>query len=143
MSYSVLLTLHLIAATLFVGTVFFEVIILEGIRPHVPRDTMRLLERAIGKRARRIMPWVLLVLYAAGISMAWHYRHLLSHPLGSGFSLLLTLKIILATSVFAHFATAMIMHARHRLRSVHFKWIHISVFIHVLLIVFLAKAMFY
>src|SRR5699024_11266427 len=80
MSYSVLLTLHLIAATLFVGTVFFEVIILEGIRPHVPRDTMRLLERAIGKRARRIMPWVLLVLYAAGISMAWHYRHLLSHP---------------------------------------------------------------
>lgn len=143
MPYSALLTLHLIAAVLFVGTVFFEVIILEGIRPSVPHNAMRTLERAIGQRARRIMPWVLLVLYAAGISMAWHYRQALAQPLASGFALLLTIKIILATSVFVHFATAMTLHARKRLRSVHFKWIHISVFIHVLLIVFLAKAMFY
>lgn len=143
MSYSLVLTLHLFAAVLFVGTVFFEVIILEGIRSHVPRDAMRTLERAIGQRARRIMPWVLLVLYAAGISMAWHYRQGLSQPFSSTFALLLTIKIILALSVFFHFSAAMILHARKRLRSVHFKWIHISVFIHVLIIVFLAKAMFY
>ncbi len=143
MTYSVLVTLHLFAAILFVGTVFFEVIILEGIRRQVSRDTMHTMERAIGKRARRIMPWILLVLYTAGIAMAWHHRAALSHPLASSFGLLLTVKIILAISVFAHFATAMTMHARRKLRSVHFKWIHVSVFIHVLLIVFLAKAMFY
>lgn len=143
MHYSLLLTLHLIAAALFVGTVFFEVIILESVRRHVPREAMRILETAIGQRARRIMPWVLLVLYTAGISMAWHYRENLAQPFSSRFAFLLTVKIILATSVFFHFATVMTLHARGRLRSVHSKWIHISVFIHVLLIVFLAKAIFY
>src|SRR3546814_3272535 len=60
MSYPILLTLHLFAALFFVGTVFFEVLMLEGVRKHVPRDVMRTMEIAIGTRARRIMPWVLL-----------------------------------------------------------------------------------
>jgi hypothetical protein len=43
MSHFVLVTLHLFAATMFVGTVFFEVLILEGIR------------KPVG--ARRCVPW--------------------------------------------------------------------------------------
>lgn len=143
MGYPLLLTLHLFAAILFVGTVFFEVIMLEGIRKHVPREAMRTIEQAIGQRARRIMPWVLLVLYSAGIGMAWHYRATLTHPLSSHFAFMLSLKIILALSVFGHFLTAMILHGRGRLRSIHFQRIHISVFCHVVLIVLLAKAMLY
>ena len=58
--YPVFLTLHIFAALMFVGTVFFEVLILEGIRPQVSPRFMLAVERAIGNRARKIMPWVLL-----------------------------------------------------------------------------------
>ena len=48
----------------------------------------------------------MLVLFAAGVSLAWHHRALLEHPLAST-GLLMTLKMALALSVFAHFASAM------------------------------------
>jgi hypothetical protein len=128
---------------MFVGTVFFEVLILEGIRKPVGRDVMRSVETAIGQRARRLMPFVMLVLYGAGISMAWQYRDALTHPFDSSFATLLWVKIVLALSVLAHFITAVTLSARGKLKSRHFKLIHLSVFCHVVLIVFLAKAMFY
>lgn len=143
MSHFVLITLHLFAAIMFVGTVFFEVIILEGIRKPVGREAMRSVETAIGRRARRIMPFVMLVLYLAGIAMAWQYRDVLAHPFDSSFATLLSIKIVLALSVLIHFITAITLSARGKLNSRHFKLIHISVFSHVVLIVFLAKAMFY
>jgi len=143
MSHFLLLTLHLFAAIMFVGTVFFEVLILEGIRQPLGREIMRTVELAIGARARRLMPFVMLVLYGAGIGMAWQYRAALAHPFASSFALLLAVKIVLALSVLVHFITAMTLSGTGRLKSRHFRLIHISVFCHVVLIVFLAKAMFY
>lgn len=143
MNYSVLITLHLFAAFIFVGTVFFEVLMLEGVRKHVPREAMRQVEGAIGRRARRIMPWVLLVLYGAGIGMAWHYRTVLAHPLDSTFATLLTLKIILALSVLGHFITAMVLGTKGLLKTRYVQRIHISVFTHMVGIIVLAKAMLY
>lgn len=143
MSHPLLLTLHLFAAIVFVGTVFFEVLILEGIRKPLGRETMREVELAIGRRARRFMPFVILVLFGAGIGMAWSYREALAHPFASAFATLLWLKILLAASVLVHFITAVTLSGAGRLKSRHFQRIHISVFCHVVLIVFLAKAMFY
>jgi hypothetical protein len=143
MNHAVLVTLHLFAAIMFVGTVFFEVLILEGIRKPIGRETMRTVEIAIGRRARRIMPFVMIALYGAGVAMAWHYRAALADPFGSSFATLLWLKIALALSVLGHFITAITLLSTGRLKSRHFKIIHISVFCHVVLIVFLAKAMFY
>ncbi len=143
MSHLALVTLHLLAAITFVGTVFFEVLILEGIRAPLGRETMRAVEKAIGARARRIMPFVVLVLYGAGIGLAWQYRADLAHPFGSAFATLLTVKIVLALSVLAHFIAAVTLSGRNKLRSRHFQYIHLSVFSHMLLIVLLAKAMFY
>jgi hypothetical protein len=142
-TYPILLILHLFAAIIFVGIVFFEVLILEGIRKPLGRETMRAVEMAIGQRARRFMPFVMLVLFGAGIGMAWNYRDALAHPFASSFGLLLTIKIVLALSVLAHFVTAMTLSGTGKLKSRHFKIIHVSVFCHVVLIVFLAKAMFY
>ncbi|WP_374012097.1 CopD family copper resistance protein [Pseudoxanthomonas koreensis] len=141
--YALLLILHLFAALVFVGTVFFEVLILESVRKHVPRNVMLQIETAIGNRARQLMPWVLLVLYGSGLSMAWRYRALLAHPLESSFGLLLTLKIVLALSVFGHFLYAMALRRRRRLASTAFKRIHLSVFAHMVGIVLLAKLMFH
>ncbi len=143
MIHSVLITLHLFAAIFFVGTVFFEVLILEGIRKPLGRETMRNVELAIGQRARRIMPFVILILFGAGIGMAWQLRDTLAHPFASSFATLLWIKIILAFSVLAHFIAAVTLGGTGRLKSRHFQLIHISVFCHVVLIVFLAKAMFY
>ncbi len=143
MSYNVLVTFHLFAAIMFVGTVFFEVLILEGVRKPVGREVMRTIELAVARRARRVMPFVMLVLFGAGIGMAWQYRVVLAHPLASSFALLLWIKIALALSVLAHFITAMTLSGTGKLKSRHFQYIHLSVFCHVVLIVFLAKAMFY
>jgi hypothetical protein len=143
MGHFVLITLHLFAAIMFIGTVFFEVLILEGVRGSVGQDAMRTMESAIGRRARRVMPFVIIILYSAGIAMAWQYRDSLAHPFDSSFATLLTIKIVLALSVLAHFITAVTLGARGKLKSRHVKIIHTSVFCHVVLIVFLAKAMFY
>ncbi|MBB5214610.1 CopD family copper resistance protein [Parapusillimonas granuli] len=143
MNYALLLTLHLFAALIFIGTVFFEVLILENVRKHVPRDVMRTMEIAIGTRARGLMPWVLLVLYSAGIGMAWEHRAVLAHPFESSMGLMLTIKIVLALSVLGHFFTAMTLRKKGKLHSVHFQRIHLSVFCHMVGIVLLAKAMFY
>lgn len=143
MSHSLLVTLHLFAAILFVGTVFFEVLILEGIRKPLGREAMRNVELAIGRRARRIMPFAMIVLFGAGLGMAWQFRESLAHPFASSFATLLWIKIILAFSVLGHFITAMTLSGTGKLKSRHFQLIHISVFCHVVLIVFLAKAMFY
>ena len=143
MSYPVLLTLHLFAALFFVGTVFFEVLMLEAIRGKVAAPAMRDVEVAIGARARSLMPWVLLVLYSAGIAMAWQHRAALAAPLASGFGMLLALKILLAISVLGHFLTAMALMQSGRMRARHSRIIHLSVFCHVVAIVLLAKWMFY
>lgn len=143
MSYGVLQTLHLLAAIAFAGTVFFEVVMLERVRRHLPRDTMREVERAIGHRAVRVMPWVLLVLFATGFTLAWQYRPVLAQPLQSHLGLLLSIKILLALSVLGHFATAMLWRRQGRLDGRRSRRLHLSVFCHVLLIVVLAKAMFF
>jgi len=143
MSYPLLLIIHLFAAIMFVGTVFFEVLMLEGIRRHIPKEAMRAVEIAIGTRARRIMPWVLLLLFGAGFGMAWAHRGALAAPFASGFGLLLSVKILLALSVFGHFLTAVTLMRLGRLRARASQRIHISVFVHVVLIVLLAKLMFY
>lgn len=142
-SYGLLLVLHLLAALVFIGTVFFEVLILGSVRKRLPHETMREVERAIGERARAVMPWVLLALYGAGIGMAWQYRAALAHPLDSGFGLLLTLKIALALSVLGHFATAMVWQRRGLLRGRRSRLLHASVFCHVIAIAVLAKSMFH
>ena len=141
MTYGLVLLLHLLAAIAFVGTVFFEVVMLEGVRKRLPPAVMREVETAIGNRAVRVMPWVLLTLYAAGIALAWQYRSVLAQPLASTFGLLLTVKILLAISVAGHFVTAMLWRRRGTLNGRRSRRLHASVFAHVLAIVILAKAM--
>lgn len=144
MSYGVLLTLHLFAALIFIGTVFFEVLILEGVRKQVPVEAMRVLERAIGRRARRLMPWVLLTLFGAGLGMLWlRYLPARSAPLASSFGTLLLLKLVLAGSVLGHFFSAMWLFASRRMNGRYLRILHLSLFAHMLGIVLLAKGMFY
>jgi len=144
MSYPILLTLHLFAALIFIGTVFFEVLILESVLKQMPAKVMILIDRSVALRARRLMPWVLLVLFGAGLGMVWlRYLPMLAAPLASSFGALLTLKIILAISVLGHFVTAMVLFKSGRMNARYSRFIHISLFCHMVAIVILAKGMFY
>lgn len=142
-AYPWLQLLHLFGAVAFAGTVFFEVVILEGVRRHVPRRAMVLVEGGVGQRARQVIPWVLLLLYGSGLGMAWQHRGVLAQPLASSFGLLLTLKITLALSVFGHFLAVMLLRRHGRLGATLSRNIHLSVFGHVVVIVALAKAMYF
>lgn len=48
--------IHLLMAVAFIGTVFFEVVMLEGIRGRVQERALVPVEEALGARLRRIMP---------------------------------------------------------------------------------------
>ena len=75
--------------------------------------------------------------------MAWVHRAALSKPSSSAFGLLLSIKIVLAFSVLAHFVTAIRSASNGCMTSGRFMRTHLSVAAHMVLIVILAKAMFY
>lgn len=143
MYYNLVVTLHLLCATIFIGVVAFEVLILEGIRPYLPAKTMSLVEQGIHLRGRKIMPPVVTTLFLTGVFMGYQHLSPLSSPFESAFSTLLILKITFALSVLAHFIIAMRHSICGDMTSKRFKYTHLSVFFHMLIIIFLAKNMFY
>lgn len=135
---------HLLAALVFVGGVFFEVLVLSKALQRLTPEMRRALGQAVSARAVRVMPWVVLLLFVSGAVLVWQrYVPVLHAPADSWFGTLLALKIILAFSVLLHFLLAVVKMVRQRLSAAWSKYIHAAVFIHMILIVFLAKLMFY
>ncbi len=143
MPYAILITVHILAAITFIGVVFFEVIFLESIRKRVPAESMQLLQEGITTKARKIMPFVMAFLFLSGLAMAHHHFPHFLGMISSSFGVLLFIKIVLAFSVLGHFITAMYFSATGKMSRSRFKFIHLSVFCHLIAIVFLAKNMFY
>ncbi len=134
---------HLFAAIVFVGGVFFEMLVLSALHRQVPPEVRRATDAALSRRARKVMPWVVVLLFASGLTLAWHYLAALQQPLASAFSLQLSLKIVLAFSVLLHFVIAVTKMRRGTLTAAWSRYIHVAVFCQMLLIVLLAKTMFY
>lgn len=143
MQYGIILIIHLFCATIFIGIVAFEVLILEGIRRHLPEKTMSLVEQGIHVRGRKIMPYVVVSLFLSGIYMATIRFAGVSSVFESSFTVLLSIKILLAVSVLTHFILAMKYAICGNMTSKRFKYTHLSVFVHMVLIVILAKGMFF
>jgi hypothetical protein len=138
MSYSVLHVVHLLAAIFFIGTLFFEVMILSRIRPQIGEQTMPLVERAVGARSR-----VVLFVYGAGIGLGWYHREALANPLASSFATLLSLKVVLAIGVFFTFGLVAILLRKGRMTPTRYRAIHWAILLQMIGIVLLAKGMFY
>ncbi|STZ77066.1 CopD family copper resistance protein [Bergeriella denitrificans] len=143
--YAVAHIVHLFCAIAFVGGVFFEMLVLSVLHTkRVSREARREVEKAMSYRAVRVMPPVVVLLFLSGLVMVWvRYVPVLHHPFDSPFGTMLLAKIVLAFSVLLHFAVAVVKMARGTLTVGWSKYIHAVVFSHMLLIVFLAKAMFY
>lgn len=140
--YAWIQLLHLLMAIAFAGMVFVEVVILGGLRG-VEKSAMRAVETAIGNRAVRIMPLVILLLFASGLIMAWSHRAALLTPSSSHFGLLLSIKILAAFAILGHFFLAMFWRRKGQLNGRRSRRIHYSVFALVLVVVALAKGMFF
>lgn len=141
--YPYLLVTHLLAAIAFIGTLFFEVVIWHHARRQLPDTSQAGAEQAIAVRSRKVLHGVVVLLYGAGIGLAWQYRGALSHPLASSFGTLLSLKILLALSIIGHYLLLAYWLTHGRLSAARATWIRRSILGHMLLIVVLAKAMFY
>lgn len=142
MTYLLLNIIHLAAAAFFIGGVFFEVMILSRAAQQLDDGTRERLSKAVGQRARKVMHWVVLALYGAGVGLAWHYRSVLQDPFTSSIGLLMSLKIVLALSILGHFLLVVLLMRTGRMTPARSRGIHLSVLAQMLLILFLAKAMF-
>lgn len=144
-TYIIAHIIHLFCAITFVGGVFFETLILSALHTgKVSRESRREVERALSHRAVRVMPWVVGILFVSGITMALNrYTQAFAHPFTSSFSMQLCLKVLLACSVLVHFFIAVVKMRRHTLTVRWSKYIHSMVLVHMILIVLLAKGMFY
>ncbi|ALI03615.1 hypothetical protein C1Y08_17440 [Pseudomonas sp. FW306-02-F02-AA] len=141
--YPYLLVTHLLAAIAFIGTLFFEVVIWHHARQHLMAAAQLTADQTIAVRSRKVLHGVVLLLYGAGIGLAWQYRGALSQPLASSFGTLLSLKILLALSIIGHYLLLAYWLTHARLTAPRASWIRRSILGHMLLIVILAKAMFY
>ncbi len=143
MLYPYALITHLLCAIGFIGVVFFEVFILEGMRPHLGHATMEAVEAGLVRRARQIMPYVVGLLFLSGGYLGYIQFSASGLSWSNSLSVLLTIKIALALSVLVHFISALRAASTGCMSSDRFRLTHISVFIHMVLIVILAKSMFY
>lgn len=142
--YTIAHIIHLYCAIAFVGGVIFEALILSALHsPAVSRDARREVERAISRRAVRVMPFVVAGVFLSGLAMVHRYFDVLRNPLASAFGMQLLIKILLAFSILAHFLIAVSKMRRNTLTVAWSKYIHAAVLIQMLAIVFLAKSMFY
>ncbi|WLH70666.1 hypothetical protein [Pseudomonas sp. FP2309] len=136
--YSGLLIVHLLAAIAFIGTLFFEVVIWHSAREELVWSAQFMSEQAIARRSRRVLHGVVVVLYGAGIGLAWHYW---SMPWTGRFALLLGLKITLALSIIGHYLLLAYLLNHKRLSPKRALWIRRSILAHMVLIVILAKSL--
>jgi hypothetical protein len=141
--YPFLLVTHLLAAIAFIGTLFFEVVIWHRAREQLTETAQSTADQAIAVRSRKVLHGVVVLLYGTGIALAWQHRGVLSQPLASSFGTLLSLKIVLALSIIGHYLLLAYWLKSGRLTASRASWIRRSILGHMVMIVVLAKAMFY
>jgi hypothetical protein len=140
--YPLILLLHLACAIVFVGAVAFEVLVLEALHRQFDHDIMRRIEAAVMARARRFMPFVVLLLFLSGFAL-FDIRCNGLACLGSRFGWLLSIKVGLAFAVLAVFVTAVRAAMRGTMDPCRFRRTHHVVLCLMAGIVVLAKLMFY
>ncbi|WP_104729264.1 copper resistance protein CopD [Helicobacter felis] len=99
--YPYVLMLHLFCAIVFIGYLFFDVVILSRAKKHFPHDLANRIEEAIGSHAIKIMPICVLLLLLTGGMMLSNYVGGEKGWLETPFQKFLLLKVTLACVIFA------------------------------------------
>lgn len=142
MTYLTIKTLHLLAAIAFIGTLFFQVLILAPASRRLAPAVREAIGPVLGQQARHVIHFVALVLYGAGLTLAWPYRTLLANPLSSTFTILLSLKILLAFLIIGHYVALIFLRRGRHIGERGMHWLNVSLLLHAVLLVVCAKSMF-
>ena len=143
-NYAIAHIVHLFCAVIFVGGVLFEALVLSVLHTKaVSREARQEVERAISRRATRVMPVVVGLLFVSGLVMLHRHADALLHPFVHAFNTQLALKILLALSVLGHFVIAVYKMKRGTLTKAWSRYIHLAVAVQMIAIVLFAKTMFY
>lgn len=141
--YAVFVTLHLLCALVFVGAVFFEVLVIEPIEKTLPPGAGAAVAEAIPRRVRVFMPVVVTLLYLTGAAMFWVHYSARPDFFQTRFGLQLTAKVSLTFIVLGVFVSAMRAARKGAMDVCRFRHTHRVVGAIMLGIVLLAKGMFY
>ena len=141
--YGLFVTVHLLCALVFVGAVFFEMLVIEPVEKKLPPEAAHQITEAIPRRVRTFMPVVVTLLYLSGAAMFWVRFSLTPDFFHTKFGLLLTTKILLAFGVLGIFVSAMRAAIRGTMDPCRFRYTHRIVGALMIGIVLLAKGMFY
>ncbi|WP_104697968.1 MULTISPECIES: hypothetical protein [unclassified Helicobacter] len=135
--YTFFLIIHLFCAIVFIGYLFFDVVIL-GLAKKKIRNFQEFKSK-IGDITTKIMPFMILMLFISGGAMASKY---FTSPIESLFQILLLIKIILASGILALVCFSLTCYFILKKPNPLGKYIHPLVFTICIIIVLIAKLMF-
>lgn len=140
--YPWIVLVHLACAIVFVGGAAFEVLILDALHRHFDAATMQRIDEAVMARARRVMPAIVLLLFASGVAL-FQFHCPDGACTGTRAGALLLTKVGLAITVLGVFVQAVWAGLRGRMDLCRFRRTHRIVLVLMAGIVFLAKTMFW
>lgn len=135
--YTFFLIIHLFCAIVFVGYLFFDVVILGLARKKI--QNFQDFKSKIGDITTKIMPFMVLMLFISGGIMSSKY---LASPIETTFQFLLLVKIILATCILSLVCFSLTCYFILKRPNPLGKYVHPIVFTICIFIVLLAKLMF-
>lgn len=142
-TYTIVHIVHLLAAIIFLGFVFADVMVLGVLKKEFGMETFQKIKASIGSRARMIFPFMVLTLVLTGGFMMSKYINAEAGMFNSNLQLLLLLKITLALLVVSGIIYSLTRKLFKKQPHPHFsKHFHKYVLVLGLGIVILAKAMF-
>ena len=137
--YPLFLIIHIFCAIIFVGYLFFDVVLLRFAKKNMKKDPSDTLG-SIGNVVSKFMPINVLILLLSGGLMASRY---FVGPINSNLQILLIIKISIATIIFLMIAISLSCHYIFKCRNPLGKFIHPVVLTLCIIIIILAKIMFF
>jgi len=142
-NYTIVHIVHLLAAIIFLGFVFADVMVLGVLKKDFGKEHFQELKQSIGARAKKIFPLSVLTLLLSGGYMMSKYINSQAGMFNSNLQLLLLLKIVFASLIIAGIVYSLTRKLFKKQPHPHFsKHFHKYALLFGLFIVILAKAMF-
>jgi len=142
-NYTTVHIVHLLAAIIFLGFVFADVMVLGVLKKDFGAEQFQKMKQSIGSRARKIFPLSVLTLLLTGGFMMSKYINSELGMFNTNLQLLLLVKIVLALAIISGIVYSLIQKLLGKQPHPHFaKHFHKYVLVLGLAIVVLAKSMF-
>lgn len=144
--YPILLIIHIFCAIIFLGYIFCDVVLLNLVRKRLGDEWADKTWSVVSPRASKIMPICLLVLVITGFGMVTKYIKFSQGYeafFGSNLQTLLTIKMILALSIFLLAFCSIISFYVFKKPIFYAKYIHEIVLFLGIFVVLLAKLAFF